>query len=440
MKYLSTIIFIFSLYFLSSCKNDYFEGENMTLLNYNVTAKFTNGKPASPVYIELKNLSTGNKTKQETDDNGRALFQNLLPGDYELNAVCKLNKDEYYKVFGVVSTEEEVTFNGILQSVNINSQHISDDVELVAGKISPIIIKQIYYAASDIVDGASIRDQFIEIYNNSGEIQYADNLCFAQIEGKRNPTITPFTLTNGQYNWALGEGQETNIGNTANTDYVYAITIFRINGSGKEHPIMPGKSVLIASTALNHKAPFTNNDGEQEYVNNPDLTVDLSNADYEAYLGDWWIALGWEPYFLDIQNPFIPDLGIDYFEYGRDMLFDPYGRDAFVLFRATKDEVSGWRKVHTPGNPDDGKFVRIPKTHILDGVDLTMEAGYSKIPKKLPVDIDGGQTFTSLGAYQSQSVIRKTEKIVNGRIILQDTNNSLYDFISQKANPRGFQE
>lgn len=440
IKYLN-LVYLLLLFLISSCHADRLnEGEEISLVDYTVQVKFKNGKKASRTILELKNLSTGDVIKSITDSDGKVTFQSILPGSYELNASNHLSKIEYQNIFGEISTSDFVDFNAILQSINIRATHQDDLLVLTEGIYSPILIKQIYYAGSDPVRGASIRDQFIELYNNSNEVQYADNLCIAQIEGSRTTKIGAFTQANGQYDWSLGQGQENNIGNKANTDFVYAITIFRIKGSGKEHLIAPGKSIVIAATALNHKKPFKDLDGEEQSVISPELTVDLSEADYEAYLGDYQKFNGEEPYFLDIQNPSVPDLGIDYFQYGRDMLFEPYGNQSFVLFRATQEQVNHWKKVSTPGNPNEGTYVRIPKTFVLDGVDLTLENLSSTIPKKLPLDIDGGQISVSLGVYSSQSIIRKTKEIVEGRVFLQDTNNSRHDFVSQKAEPRTFQK
>lgn len=440
MKYLKPFYLIL-FFFILSCHTDRLhEGEEVSLVDYTVQVKFKNGKKATHAILELKNLSTGDVIKSTTDSEGKAVFQSVLPGSYELNANHHLSKIEYQNIFGENPSSDMIDFNGVLQLIDIRKTHQSGILELSMGNYSPIVIKQIYYAGSDSVKGASIRDQFIELYNNSNEVQYADNLCIAQIEGSRSTKVSVFTQPNGQYNWSLGQGQESNIGNKANTDFVYAITIFRINGSGKEHPIAPGKSIVVAATALNHQKPFKDLDGDEQSVIAPELTVDLSGADYEAYLGDYQKFNGEEPYFLDIQNPSVPDLGVDYFQYGRDMLFEPNGNQSFVLFRATKSEVSQWKKVSTPGNPNEGTYVRIPKKSVLDGVDLTLEMLSHSIPKKLPIDIDGGQTAVSLGAYSSQSIIRKTKEIINGRVILQDTNNSRYDFVSQKAEPRAFQK
>lgn len=85
--------------------------------------------------------------------------------------------------------------------------------------------------------------------------------------------------------------------------------------------------------------------------------------------------------------------------------------------------------------------VQVPKGLIIDGVDITDKE--QLVPKDLPTDIDATRTFinqngSGLADYTSMSVMRRTKQIINGRVILQDTNNSANDFVTVKANPRGY--
>uniref|UniRef100_UPI00263342AF DUF4876 domain-containing protein n=1 Tax=Flavobacterium sp. TaxID=239 RepID=UPI00263342AF len=82
-------------------------------------------------------------------------------------------------------------------------------------------------------------------------------------------------------------------------------------------------------------------------------------------------------------------------------------------------------------------FIQIPNNKIIDGVDLQHYNPSSQRPKMLQSQIDA--SFINCdAAYNSQAVYRKVKSIVNGRKILEDTNNSANDFVKFKANPRGF--
>ena len=56
----------------------------------------------------------------------------------------------------------------------------------------------------------------------------------------------------------------------------------------------------------------------------------------------------------------------------------------------------------------------------------------------LPSNVDAS-SINCDAAFNSQSVIRKTKSTINGRVIVEDTNNSSADFVKlAMANPRGF--
>jgi len=112
-----------------------------------------------------------------------------------------------------------------------------------------------------------------------------------------------------------------------------------------------------------------------------------------------------------------------------------------AIISATPQQVASWAKVASPKNPKGSLFVQVPASFILDGVDITDKD--QKAPKDLPTSVDATRTFINknglaLPEYSSYSVIRKTKEIINGRVVLQDTNNSANDFTTIEANPRGY--
>ena len=120
------------------------------------------------------------------------------------------------------------------------------------------------------------------------------------------------------------------------------------------------------------------------------------------------------------------------------MLFDNLGRDSYVIFRA---ENLQFNQYPTPNiTTVDGTtkyYMQIPDNIVIDGVETQHVS--NNIPRRLPetLDISSIKVFT---AYNTEAVIRKTKAVVDGRVILQDTNNSAQDFVVQRANPRGFAE
>ncbi len=421
-----------------SCKKDNTPGVQPLdiKLNLKYASAELNGKlDLSKVVVKVTNLST--KTSMTySPSQGVVNLVSIMPGEYDIDASITIPKDQYFNSTGE-AIFEDVTFNAAIKKVNLTSSS-SLDLELIAGLLGNFVIKQIYYAGSDNKEGAIYRDQFFEVYNNTDRVLYADSLYFGRLWGRQRNTNDPdHYQANGQLDWSKSMGMT--VGETANIDYVYLRDLFMIPGNGKSYPVEPGKSIVIAQNALNHKVPFVGNNGKEVAIKKPELTVDLSNASFEVYYGD---IPGNKPFASDIDNPKVPNVQIlDYV--GNDWILDNLGRDAYVIFKhADRAAVANLPSYPEPSiNPPSStakKYRQLPVNWIMDAVDVQPNTTDDRIPKKLPTALDAGFTFVTLGGYSSQSVMRKTDKTTNGVRKLKDTNNSTADFVVIKANPFGF--
>lgn len=433
-KTLSIFIILFGL-IIQSCSNDHNENEALKPVDFSVSLKYDaafNSQVVKKASVTIVNTETANKYTVESDEKGVALFKQILPGSYSITATKVIPAVEFTETFGYTPTEAEINFNGAASSVVVNAASATVDIEMKTSKVGDFVIKQIYYGGSDTKKGAVFRDQFIEIYNNSNTVQYADGLYMAQLTGSTTTTVAAYTLANGQFDWSKSEGMT--IGNTANTDYVYGINIIKIPGNGTQYPVQPGKSIVIAQNAINHKANYVDNNGKAVSIVSPELTVDLSTADFESFLGTY----SGDVYQYDIQNPAVPDVDIAYWgNSNNDMILDSNGRQAYVIFKMDDSKFTALKKYKNPKG-DKNLFLQIPNSVLIDGVDTTKDLGSGLVPKKLASQIDGGNTYLPSGAYSSKSVMRKTKTTIAGRIVLQDTNNSTNDFVEVTVNPRGF--
>lgn len=412
-------------------------------LNYDTTH---NDLVVGLAEVVLTNTETGDIYNASSATNGVASFTNILPGSYSITATKTMSNLEYADLFGFTPTTEQVIFNGNQQQVIVNANVTSTSLVLRAARMGDLVIKQIYYAGSSTTQGALFRDQFIEIYNNSNEVIYADGLYIAQLYGKTNRTVQSFTLPSGQFDW--NQSLEMPFGTTnANTNYVYSDYVIQIPGNGTQYPIQPGESMVIAQNAQNHQAPLVDNNGEPISINNPALTIDLSAATFEVYLGDWGVSVGRDVYVYDIQNPAVPDMNIAYwgrpgwYNGNKDFLMDNPGRDSFVIFHA--EDFASYANFSDPSvtviDNNTRFFLQIPTAVIIDGVDLQHFNANSQRPKMLPSAIDASEISCD-ASFNSQSVIRKIKQTTaSGRVILEDTNNSAADFVKlAKADPYGF--
>ncbi|MES2416675.1 MAG: DUF4876 domain-containing protein [Bacteroidota bacterium] len=437
IKYLFLITILLGA--LASCKKD--KSNDVTLLKLDVKTTFddenaTFGFGLDKAEVTVINLVTNQSTKATSNASGTATFNNLSPGNYKITVVLTVAAADYNAKAGT-NVQEDIIYNGTISSQSI-TQNTQANVMLKVGRVGDFVIKQIYYAGSNAANGAIFRDQFFEIYNNSNETLYADSLYFAQVMGMSAASSgidlsKGFYQSNGQYDWTKSVGMNNP---KANTDYIYAKTMFMIPGTGKQYPLAPGKSIIIAATALNHQAPYIGATGNPITVKDPSLTIDLSKADFEVYLGD---VPGVNPLASDLDMPAVTNVKVIDNGSGRDLIIDNLGRDGLVIFKTAAD-VTKWPAYATPDvttiTPTTRINTQIPVGVIIDGVGLQHAVTASRVPKRLIDVIDAGETFVPGGSYSSQSVVRKTSKVVNGRIVLKDTNNSTNDFgMLTKADP-----
>ncbi|WPO92116.1 DUF4876 domain-containing protein [Chryseobacterium sp. HR92] len=447
MKRLILLLMIPVLIFSGCNRDDDFGGNNeIKPVPFTVNIKYDASKYPSVadkgvanVTVILKNAATEDQIIGKTNADGDLILDAVLPGTYSIQAELQLKQSEYEQQIGEETSYEIVHFGGFDEKVTVNANTSSKLVRITSGNLGDLVIKQYYYAGSDNKLGANFRDQFIEIHNNSDQTIYADGLYLVFLEGNINNNPTTYTLSNGQYDWSKTAGG----GSAANTDYVYSNIFIKIPGSGSQYPILPGKSIVIAQTAINHKMPFDDINGTGVAIQEPDRTVDLSHADFETYMGDYNTSIGKKPFAWDIQNIMVPDMLVSYWSIAsNDLILNVNSMLGLGILRATDAEVASWQKVAAPKAPAGTLFLQIPKNYIIDGIDITDKE--QKVPKDFPADIDASRTFIvntlgqAEGTFSGLSVIRKTKEIINGRVVLQDTNNSANDFVTIKANPRGY--
>jgi hypothetical protein len=350
-------------------------------------AGFTVGSVPDGVQIKLKNLSTGRESTLTADATGRV--EAVLPeGNYSLTSSFTL------KVENV-----DYTFNG-----NINEYLLADESSVIlnltlAKNTGGFVIKEVYFAGSKTPDAKSYYDdQFHEIYNNSTDTLYADGLCIGVLEQtSSNPNV-----------WVNTDGTFMDL-------LPITFHVWIIPGTGKQHPVYPGKSIVIAQDGLNHKS---------DPNGNPLSPVNLGNADWETYV---------DLPGKDLDYPGVPNLTLMYTTSATmfDWIHSVFGA-AVVIFRlptAWTTYVADANNFKTkPGSTATTKYFMIDKKQVIDGVEI-VRVETDKRYKRLQNDVDAGYTYLDGGTYCSKSVRRKAKMIVNNRVIYQDTNNSTNDFL-----------
>lgn len=397
MKYLSYVS-LFLVVVFASCKKDKFgdlAGATVTI-NVSYPAAYSK-QAASGATITLTSTSDASVQTGTANDNGQVVFNDVLPGTYHINVNKSLSASDAAVLTGIsTALSLNATQNNVVIS---NGQNPVYALQLQGSVAGSLLIKEVYYTGSRTASGGTyFSDQFVEIYNNSTDTLYLDSLCIGDVYGVSglvNPTDVPSRFNTDK-------------------DNVYLNNVWRIPGTGKQHPLAPGKSIVIAQDGVNHK----------EAALNPNSPVDLSNADWETY--------NERADNRDADAPNVPNLERVYFTGGFDWLITVFG-PGLVIFKA---DFAQLEQVAIPGSTLASR-IKVPNTAVVDAFEALMD-GNSGTFKRVPTALDAGFVFAD-NTYNMQSFRRKVSTTINGRRILQDSNNSGNDFEKlSKPTPRSF--
>lgn len=338
------------------------------------------------ISIVFADVNTGVKTTVVTDSQGAAIIE-LLESVYNITAT---GTKSLTQTSGEKTFTEEVKLTGLLENHTLSGATVALDLALfVTIESNGWVFKELYFTGSRTPEDKSYRqDKYFEIYNNSDEVLYADGISIAE---------SFHTTTSEENDWEA----------LINEAFV-AQVIYTIPGSGTEHLVNPGESIILCDVGINHT------------TENPN-SFDLSGADFEWY----------DDHKLDVDVPEVPNL-IKYFSYSAS-IWTPHNRGykSYVIFKpeGSMDDYMAANEVeHTTGSGKIQKRYKVPNEYILDAVELSAPSKFAT--KALAPSLDLSYTHCGDGddTRYGKCVRRKVLKKVDGRTIYQDTNNSAADF------------
>lgn len=356
-----------------------------------------------PDDIEFNVVATNFDTKQETTvkaENNVAEVNGLIAGNYTFMASAKQSSE---------SGAQQTLYSGALTNVSI----LKDEeltMKIGTTKLSTLVLKELYYNASKTAANKPYLDeQFYEIYNNSEEVVYADGLCFGH--------LTPEQAT-GKMNYEWPDEYPTD-------KYVFFNRIMQIPGKvgDKQYPVAPGESIILCRYAADHTVKELN-----------PLSLDLSSCEFEYY----------EPtYTKHTQQPAI-DLKMA-FPINPSSPYTVWGLTtngpAMAMF--FPEEEFSVDKVASDKNYPTIQSYPIPVSIILDAVEAIQNETQVK-NKRVPASLDAGYIWVvddngNPAIQVGKSIVRKvSETKPDGRVILQDTNNTTNDFELKKREIRRY--
>lgn len=384
MKKLLAVISL--LFMLGSCLKE----PDYRSYQLNLVVDFGAGFPQDQkdgAKVTLFNQTKGNTFEAKTDDNGEVLFSSVEPGFYSVTISHSLRS-------GNITYQ----YNG-LKNIEVFDNK-TESVEVKESTSGAFVIKEIYFSGSITPAGKIYyADQYIEIFNNTSEIQYADGISVLIHEASNAGTNI----------WA-------NI-----KDTIVAETIWSIPGNGTQVPIAPGKSIVIAQDGINHR---------DDPNGNPLSPVNLGNADFEFY--------SYKPKTKDIDYPAVPNMIEDYSGNGiiKEFTYVVGGGSAIAIVKIpgnNDEERKAYLKKNLVAKPSStGSEVtfygKVANKYIIDAVETVKDEAHA-IYKRFSPELDAGYTYVAAGSRSGKCVRRKVKEIVGGRVIYQDTNNSTNDFL-----------
>jgi len=434
------MMMVMPIIFTACSENDAPEVSNASVkVSVKIDKTFEKAK-AQKVAITLRNTSTGKETAYETTVNGTVQLPNLPVDMYDIVATYTLPAKEYTEITGEKSNED-VLFSAAATGIQLQpSKQTSVNLELTTSTTDDFVLKTLYYAGSDNKKAAGENDCFVEIYNNTSRTLYADSLCFALTtmnrygylsDGNWHKQATPqkfYFTSKGTYDWSKSEGMADAA--NANDKYVYGDIVLMVPGSGKDYPIKPGESFIIAPFAQNYKEPFTTSSGKQVTPEWPDSTLDLSKAEFDVVYPDYEV----------LDNKSAANMVIIKKGSNKYMRPSRNGKEGYVIFRhPSPSKLPEYRRPFIdPKKGSHFTYMQIPNTSIIDAVEvINPNADGYVSPKAFQKSLDASYAF-SKPDYSFRCITRKVSRVNDGRRILQDLNNSALDFVQMIPNPKAF--
>jgi hypothetical protein len=439
------LLLLFSI-FSVSCEKD---PETVKTFEVTVQLKYPeNFDPAAGVEVTLKNTTTGDVNKAETDANGAAAFT-VIAGLYEATA-SEVRSDEVFRYIisgsnGAISVTDAWT-NGTPVLLTLAVETVAQPVEGDPSPYGKLVIKELYIGGCQKNDlsGAFIQDSYIIVYNNSTQPASIKNLSLGGI----------FPSNAHASNYFLQDGELT----YANLGWLPAH--FGIWTVQDDKTLAPGEQIVIAiNGAIDHTLTYNN-------------SVNLANADYYAcYDITQWNHATYYPtpseliptsHYLKTYK-FAGATGTAWLLSTIDpaaIIFTPRDDIALNEFTTAPENLVYHTATGAPGNGSQ-VALKVPTGWVLDGIEVYQE-GNANNKKRLTPGVDVGNIeftnnhghtlYRNVDKVATEKIIANTGKLVynyslgfedstdpsgidaeasirNGaHIIYQDTNNSTNDF------------
>lgn len=302
---------------------------------------------------------------------GSSLTFEVSSGQYQLTATGQFSNT--------------ITFTGATTADVFADKAVT--IALAEVNESPLLFKEIYSTSYNFV----MNDTYMEIVNNSDEVQYLDQVIIGAMTSLSQPNP-----------WVDDQGQVLD-------RYPLYGVVAAFPGSGQEFPLQPGESVVIANDATN-------------WAN----AADLSGADWECYVSNAGQEdVDYDAPNLDViyNNQSQRRLGTGFFGGGLVMGKLPAGMTPAEFAAEASNAMT------MPNSSGSMLYLMLPSKYLLDAVEI-FDASVTTHYQTLLAQDDSGSALVT--GWSGKSIRRKVTRVENGRAYYQDTNNSTNDFLTDQ--------
>ena len=386
-KLLALTLAFGGLLFAASCTKD-----DLTVKNSTVGVTFTNpanleNVKTSALTVTFKEVNSGKVSTFNVNSAAELSTLNLPEGSYDVS----LEGNIEYTLDGAVYQSK---IRGVKNAVKVTGSTASIDIPLFLYNVNAgLVLKEIFFTGTRTPEDKLYHgDKYFIVYNNSEDTLYTDRLIYAEAQ----------FLTTTKWDYTPNIMAEAF---TANN-------IVMFPGSGKEHPIFPGKQVVVAANAIDNRELNTN-------------SFDLRTADYELFLRT-----------VDVDNPEVPDLE----NLNGTLIMHDRGFRSVVLARLPEGKTGEefvaenyyeYKYIGSTGREMTNDGIRIDNSLILDAVNLSVASEFVWTLTAPSLDI----SWTYCGKVNSDNTrygksVRRKAVYTNpdGRVVLLDNNDSANDF------------
>ena len=376
------------LLLLGACQRTAPRGTDPFILEFQMPEEFKSGSYYASQKVYLNGSVNYDFT---TDIMGRVSVESVVPGIYDIITGMELTGAQYKAMVPGASIEDNARVN---IGVSLMNQRIfqAEDlrIQLTSAVLKDLLISKIYYSGTrDKMEKTYIVDSYVEIFNNSDDVVYLDGKYIGLAESTSNPAYYPAS---------------------ENPDSIFLKQMLKFPGTGTDHPLQPGGSVVIAAKSA------------QNHLENATVSVDLSGADYEVKAME------------GSGNPAVPMMPIISNAYTSMKYMNLInGGPNTLMIIETDENPEEWPEVYRKGKTSGEMFRRMHKKWVTDGVEClsnSSQTGPDVNTKRLQTEIDAGYAvINSVNGYTHESVERKVSRKEGDRYYLVDTNNSSTDFV-----------